>query len=176
MEVRTPAELASIAGIIIPGGESTAIALIAEASGMLEPLRSFVREPKKVSFHLLLCEHDGALWLFPDFRIWQAVWGTCAGLIMLSEHVEGQKAGGQAVLGGLDVTTVRNYFGRQLDSFVADSFVVPVLEDGERRPFPAVFIRAPVVTATHSPDVEVLASVPAKPTDTGRQGTHRLCW
>jgi hypothetical protein len=89
---------------------------------------------------------------------------------MMSDQVEGQKAGGQAVLGGLEVTTARNYFGRQLDSFVADSVTVPALEDGAR-PFPAVFIRAPVVTAIHSADVEVLASVPAKPTDPERKGT-----
>jgi 5'-phosphate synthase pdxT subunit len=100
----------------------------------------------------------------------QAVWGTCAGLIMMSNHVEGQKAGGQAVLGGFEISTARNYFGRQLDSFVADTLTVPALADGDR-PFPAVFIRAPAVTAVHSPDVEVLASVPAKPTDAQHKGT-----
>jgi 5'-phosphate synthase pdxT subunit len=141
IEVRTPAQLESVDGLLIPGGESTAMALIAEASGLLEPLRAFVRNSHK------------------------AVWGTCAGLIMLSEHVEGQKAGGQAVLGGLDVSTARNYFGCQLNSFVADTLTVPALEDGDTKPFPAVFIRAPAVTAVHSPNVEVLATVPAKPTD-----------
>jgi 5'-phosphate synthase pdxT subunit len=90
---------------------------------------------------------------------------------MLSDHVEGQKAGGQAVLGGFEISTARNYFGRQVDSFVADTITVPALPDGDR-PFPAVFIRAPAVTAVHSPDVEILASVPAKPSDTDRKGTR----
>jgi len=89
---------------------------------------------------------------------------------MLSNRVQGQKAGGQAVLGGFDVETARNYFGRQLDSFVANSVTVPILEDGQR-PFPAVFIRAPAVTAVLSPEVEILATVPAKPTDSERKGT-----
>jgi glutamine amidotransferase PdxT len=48
VEVRTSAQLESVDGLLIPGGESTAIALIAEASGLLEPLRSFIRHPRKV--------------------------------------------------------------------------------------------------------------------------------
>jgi 5'-phosphate synthase pdxT subunit len=48
IEVRTPAQLESVDGLLIPGGESTAMALIAEASGLLEPLRAFVRDPRKV--------------------------------------------------------------------------------------------------------------------------------
>ncbi len=48
VEVRTSAQLESVDGLLIPGGESTAMALIAEASGLLEPLRSFIRHPRKV--------------------------------------------------------------------------------------------------------------------------------
>ncbi|KAL6075075.1 Senecionine N-oxygenase [Balamuthia mandrillaris] len=92
--VREPHQLHSssspLDGLIIPGGESTSMVLIAERTNMIEPLRGFVRDPKK------------------------AVWGTCAGLILLSNHVEGQKEGGQAVLGGLEVSCSRNYFGRQV--------------------------------------------------------------
>ena len=120
VEVRTAAQLDGLDGIIIPGGESTAMGLIAERLGLLEPLRVWVKAGKPI-------------------------WGTCAGMIFLAEHVEDQKIGGQPLLGGLDVTVNRNYFGRQVDSFQA------VLEtslsgEGATSP-PVIFIRAPVITA-----------------------------
>ncbi|RFU34948.1 hypothetical protein B7463_g1386, partial [Scytalidium lignicola] len=123
LEVRTPAELASCDALIIPGGESTAISLVAQRSGMLEPLREVQRHP---------------------------TWGTCAGLILLSESANKTKTGGQDLIGGLDVRVNRNHFGRQIESFQAD-LDLPFLaedkseEEASPRPFKAIFIRAPVV-------------------------------
>lgn len=85
------------------------------------------------------------------------VWGTCAGLILLARDVGHE----QPLIGTLDVTVQRNAFGRQVDSFEAD-LGVPVLDEPER-PFPAVFIRAPIITYA-GPDVQVLARLD----DTGR--------
>lgn len=118
IEVRTPAELASCAALVLPGGESTAISLIAERCGLLEPLRDFVKLQRK------------------------PVWGTCAGLILLAESANKSKATGQELIGGLDVRVQRNYFGRQVESFEA-GLKLSFLEGQE--PFHSVFIRAPVV-------------------------------
>ena len=78
------------------------------------------------------------------------MWGTCAGLILLARD------GGsdQPLIGQLDVSVQRNAFGRQIDSFETD-LLVPALTE-PRRPFRAVFIRAPIITSV-GPDVEVLA-------------------
>lgn len=128
-EVRKPEELDGLDGLIIPGGESTSMALIAERWGLVQPLKTWVAAGKPT-------------------------WGTCAGMILLSDKATGQKQGGQALIGGLDVTVNRNYFGRQIDSFEAD-LTVPALGDP---PVHAVFIRAPAITET-GPKVEVLADL-----------------
>ncbi len=118
-EVRTPDQLSNCDALIIPGGESTAISLVAERSGLLQPLREFV----KVSRH--------------------PTWGTCAGLILLAESANRTKQGGQELIGGIDVRVNRNHFGRQTESFQAN-LDLPFLGKGED-PFRAVFIRAPIV-------------------------------
>ncbi|MDE0199085.1 MAG: pyridoxal 5'-phosphate synthase glutaminase subunit PdxT [Caldilineaceae bacterium] len=128
-EVRLAKELDDLDGLIIPGGESTSMGLVAERWGLVEPLRRWV--------------HGG-----------RPTWGTCAGMILLAENATGQKLGGQALIGGLDVTVNRNYFGRQVDSFEAD-LDVPALGG---TPFHAVFIRAPAITAV-AENVETLATV-----------------
>ncbi len=130
-EVRLAAQLDDLDGLIIPGGESTSMGLVAERWGLVEPLRQWV--------------HGG-----------RPTWGTCAGMILLAERATGQKLGGQALIGGLDVTVNRNYFGRQVDSFEAE-LEVPALGEA---PFHAVFIRAPAITAV-AEDVETLATVAA---------------
>lgn len=135
VEVRKPEQLVDLDGLIIPGGESTSIGLIAERWGLVEPLRAWVR--------------DG-----------NPTWGTCAGMILLAEQAVGQKQGGQALIGGLDVIVNRNYFGRQIHSFEAD-LDAPVLGDP---PFRAVFIRAPAITATGD-QVEVLSEIQADEAD-----------
>jgi len=127
VEVRKPDQLATLDGLIIPGGESTTMGLIAERWGLVEPLREWVHSHRPT-------------------------WGTCAGMILLAEQATGQKQGGQPLLGGLDITVNRNYFGRQTESFET-LLTVPQLGDP---PFHAVFIRAPAITAIGD-NVEVLA-------------------
>ncbi|KAH7101398.1 SNO glutamine amidotransferase [Auriculariales sp. MPI-PUGE-AT-0066] len=137
LAVRTPTELSQCHALIIPGGESTTIALLARLSELLEPLRDWVRHGRPT-------------------------WGTCAGAILLAgAGVEGTKKGGQEVLGGLDVRIARNGFGSQVESFEAN-LQVDGLRDAHR-PFPGVFIRAPVVLSLHQdsshPPIRVLARV-----------------
>lgn len=129
IEVRTPAELASCAALILPGGESTAISLIAERCGLLQPLRDFVKLQRK------------------------PVWGTCAGLILLAESANKSKATGQELIGGLDVRVQRNYFGRQVESFEA-GLNLRFLEG--QALFHSVFIRAPVVERVLNEGVEAV--------------------
>ena len=78
-------------------------------------------------------------------------WGTCAGLILLAEAANQTKKGGQELIGGLDVRVNRNHFGRQIESFQAN-LDLPFLQeadgkdfDSSRKPFRAIFIRAPIV-------------------------------
>lgn len=72
-------------------------------------------------------------------------WGTCAGLILLAESANRTKKGGQDLIGGLDVRVNRNHFGRQAESFQAPLDLPFLGSVGQTDPFPAVFIRAPVV-------------------------------
>jgi pyridoxal 5'-phosphate synthase pdxT subunit len=125
--VRRPAELDQVDGIVMPGGESTTIYKLARTFGLFEPLRDAIRAG------------------LPAF-------GTCAGMIMLADHIEGGIAG-QETIGGLDVVVRRNAFGRQVDSFEADLDVT-----GFEQPFHAMFIRAPWVEKVGQ-DVEVVARV-----------------
>ncbi|KAK9456198.1 class I glutamine amidotransferase-like protein [Dipodascopsis uninucleata] len=122
IEVRTPEQLHLCDGLIIPGGESTSISLIAERGGLLEPLRNFVRVDCK------------------------PVWGTCAGMILLADEASRAKKGGQELIGGLHVRCQRNHFGRQVESFTC-AIDMPFLSsyNGIDDPFTAVFIRAPIV-------------------------------
>lgn len=117
IEVRTPEELGRCDALVIPGGESTAISLVAERTGLLDPLRQFVKIQKK------------------------PVWGTCAGMILLAERATKTRKEGQELIGGLDIVVRRNHFGRQTESFVQK---LPIPVAGEE-PFECVFIRAPVV-------------------------------
>jgi 5'-phosphate synthase pdxT subunit len=127
LAVRRPAELAQVDGIVIPGGESTTMSKLARTFEILDPLREAV--------------HGG----LPAF-------GTCAGMIMLAEHIEDGIAG-QETVGGLDVVVRRNAFGRQVDSFEADLDVT-----GFADKFHALFIRAPWVEKVGQA-VEVVARV-----------------
>ncbi|KZM26179.1 Pyridoxal 5'-phosphate synthase (glutamine hydrolyzing) [Ascochyta rabiei] len=124
IEVRTPHELARCEGLIIPGGESTTMSLVAARSGILEPLRGFVKVQRKPT------------------------WGTCAGLILLAESANRTKRGGQELIGGLDVRVNRNHFGRQQESFQAHlnlPFLGHTADKSADQPYRCVFIRAPVV-------------------------------
>jgi 5'-phosphate synthase pdxT subunit len=117
--VRLPEQLEGLDGLVVPGGESTAILHLMRLYGLDEALRQF-RGP---------------------------VFGTCAGMIVLDRDR----------LGLVDVTTRRNAFGRQVASFETDVEV-----EGEERPFPGVFIRAPWIESA-GPGVEVLAEVDGHP-------------
>lgn len=92
--VRTATELAKVAGLVIPGGESTTIGKLARIFNVFEPIRQAISNG------------------LPTF-------GTCAGLIMLADEITGG-IDDQETFGGLDVTVQRNAFGNQLDSFEAD--------------------------------------------------------
>jgi 5'-phosphate synthase pdxT subunit len=122
--VRTAAELANLDGLIIPGGESTAIGKLAVRWGLLNPLHQFVDAGKPV-------------------------WGTCAGMIFLAADIgQTPDAGGAHIvptrLAVMDIKVDRNAYGRQVDSFEAD-LAVDFLPD--QTPFPAIFIRAPRIEA-----------------------------
>jgi 5'-phosphate synthase pdxT subunit len=126
--VRRPEELARCDALVLPGGESTTMYKLARSFELFEPLVERI--------------HGG----MPAF-------GTCAGMIMLADHIEDGIAG-QETLGGLDITVRRNAFGRQVDSFEGD-----IEFDGFGEPVHAVFIRAPWVE-TLGPDVQPLATIP----------------
>ena len=99
-EVRLPRELEGLDGLIIPGGESTAIVRLLRTSNLIEPLKSLAAEG------------------FP-------MWGTCAGMILLAKRLD---ATGTPALDAIDIGVRRNAFGRQVDSFEAD-LPVPALGD-----------------------------------------------
>ncbi len=124
VEVRLPEDLVDVDGLILPGGESTTMRRLIRRWGLAEPILDLAR--------------SGA-----------PIFGTCAGMIVLSRAIAG---GEEPVLPLLDVIVERNAFGRQLDSFETD-LDVPIL--GER-PVHAIFIRAPIIEGA-GPDVDVLA-------------------
>jgi pyridoxal 5'-phosphate synthase pdxT subunit len=111
VEVRTAEQLAGVDCLVIPGGESTTMGKLARAGGLVQPLR------------------ERAAAGMPIF-------GTCAGMIVLAERVEG----GEPLFDLLDITVRRNAYGRQVDSFEADLDV-----EGIDHPVRGVFIRAPRV-------------------------------
>jgi len=130
VQVRTPEDLASVHGLILPGGESTTISRLLRSAHLQGTMVERARR--------------GDLALF----------GTCAGLILLSSqaaNAERDVAGKDIeLLGLLDAEVDRNAFGRQKDSFEAE------LEVDGVGTIPAVFIRAPVLTRCWAP-TEVLA-------------------
>jgi len=126
-EVRTPVDLEGLQGLIIPGGESTTIAHLLDLHDLRDPL----------------CK---------QIQTGLAVWGTCAGLILLAKQDDNDVP---RSLGLMNIQVKRNAYGSQIDSFFLESKMA-VLGD---HPFPTVFIRAPVIT-TIGTDVEVLATLP----------------
>jgi 5'-phosphate synthase pdxT subunit len=124
VEVRLPRDLDEIAGLILPGGESTTMRRLIDRWGLREPILELGR--------------SGA-----------PIFGTCAGMIILSTEIAG---GEEPVLPLLHVIVERNAFGRQLDSFETE-LTVPILGD---TPVHAIFIRAPIVDEI-GPEVDVLA-------------------
>ncbi|NLE84692.1 MAG: pyridoxal 5'-phosphate synthase glutaminase subunit PdxT [Chloroflexi bacterium] len=126
-EVRLPEHLDGLDGLILPGGESTAIGKLMVAYGLLDAIREFGQT--------------------------RAIWGTCAGAILLSKDV----GTNQALLGLMDITIERNAFGRQLDSFVID-LPVPFLEPSQPD-YHLTFIRGPIITQVYG-QAEPLMTLP----------------
>lgn len=143
IEVRNAEQLSICDALIIPGGESTTIALVAARSDLLDPLRDFVKYAILISG----TTHSGRANRKTCRVQRKPTWGTCAGLILLAESANRIKQGGQDLIGGLDVRVNRNHFGRQVESFQAplDLTFVENAEGMPIGPFPGVFIRAPVV-------------------------------
>lgn len=130
VEVRLPRHLEGLDGLIIPGGESTTIGKLMVDFDLLEPIRNFGRS--------------------------HAIWGTCAGAILLSKDVHRS----QPLLGLMDITIQRNAFGRQVASFEAELEVPELNRFGESpRPYHAIFIRAPIIESVHG-EARVLATLP----------------
>ena len=129
-EVRLPAHLDRLDGLIMPGGESTTIGKLAVAYGLMEPLRQFGKS--------------------------SAVWGTCAGAILLSKDARRD----QPLLGLMDITVLRNAFGAQVDSFEADLDIEALkLATNSTAPYHAVFIRAPIIESVRGA-ARVLSALP----------------
>jgi 5'-phosphate synthase pdxT subunit len=129
-EVRLPAQLKGLDGLIIPGGESTTIGKLAVAYNLMDPLKEFGQR--------------------------HAIWGTCAGAIFLSKDVRRD----QPLLGLMDIKVERNAFGRQVDSFEEDLDVPELKQATHSKDdYHAVFIRAPIIESV-SGDAKVLAAVP----------------
>lgn len=129
--VRRPGDLDRIDGLVLPGGESTTIMRLAAAFDLLDDLRAYIGAGRPV-------------------------YGSCAGMILLADRLDGAPAG-QGTLGGIDATVRRNAFGRQVDSFETDVRIT-----GLERPVRAVFIRAPRVDSV-GPGVEVLGTLESGP-------------
>ena len=131
-EVRTAEELSQVDALVIPGGESTTLGLIATRQGLVEPLRAFVAA--------------------------KPTWGTCAGLIFLADSVSSQMKTGQTMIGGVAVNAERNAFGRQVESYETQLDLYDIQEEPALRytnEVPMVFIRAPCITKVLSDKCKV---------------------
>ncbi|MBP1763699.1 MAG: Glutamine amidotransferase subunit pdxT [Firmicutes bacterium] len=129
VEIRKPEELDQVQGLVIPGGESTTIGKLMVEWGLMEKIKARAAQG-------------------------MAIYGTCAGMIMLAKEIIGSD---QPRLGLMDIKVQRNAFGRQRESFEAE-MDVPELGD---IPLRAVFIRAPYIEEA-GPGVQALAKVHGK--------------
>ena len=124
-EVRTASDLKGLDGLLIPGGESTAIAKLLVNFGIIDPLLRRINSG-------------------------MPVFGTCAGMILLSTEISGYD---QFHLGCLDISVERNAYGRQLESFESETLISSLGQE----PFRTIFIRAPKITRLGK-NVEVLGT------------------
>ena len=125
-EVRLPEQMDALDGLIIPGGESTTLSRLMSIYHLREPVARMAAEGR-------------------------AVWGTCAGMIMLAREITEQDP---VPLGLMDIGVRRNAFGRQVDSFEQELQIAPLAPE----PYHCIFIRAPVVIRVGTP-VDVLATL-----------------
>jgi len=128
-EVRTREDLADCDGLILPGGESTTQLQFLQEEGLYEAIKKFAAEDK-------------------------AIFGTCAGAILLATEVKNPH---QESLGLLDMTVLRNGYGRQVHSDVVSG-----PSTLKKDPLEMVFIRGPIFERV-GPDVSVLAEFAGKP-------------
>ena len=129
LEVRTPADLAGVDALVMPGGESSTMSQLLESSGVLAAISARISEG-------------------------MAVFGTCAGMILLAAEVLDGRAD-QRCFGAIDISVRRNAYGRQVDSFEADI-------DTAGGSFHGVFIRAPRIERV-GPGVETVGSLHGEP-------------
>jgi 5'-phosphate synthase pdxT subunit len=130
IEVKLPDQLEQLSGLVIPGGESTTMMKLMHSYDLIGPVKK-------------LAARD------------VPVWGTCAGMICLATDAVNPDGTPMETLGLMDMTVKRNAFGRQVDSFETNLQLTAL----RGRPFPAVFIRAPLIERVGS-SVEVLARLP----------------
>jgi 5'-phosphate synthase pdxT subunit len=128
-EVRLPKDLEDLSGLVIPGGESTTITKLISMYGFDKAIPEFHNQGK-------------------------AIWGTCAGAIVVSHEVIGYP--NQLRLNLIDISVERNAYGRQVDSFEAEVTIEPL------GPYHAIFIRAPRIVRVGN-NVKVLASFKDNP-------------
>ena len=125
-EVRLPYQLGGLDGLIIPGGESTTLSRLMTIYELREPIQKMASDGK-------------------------AIWGTCAGMIMMASEITEKDP---IPLRLMDITVIRNAFGRQIDSFEQDLTVKSL----DPLPYHAIFIRAPIISRVGL-EVEVLATL-----------------
>ena len=125
-EVRLPHQLRALDGLIIPGGESTTLSRLMTIYELREPIQNMASSGK-------------------------AIWGTCAGMIMMASEITEKDP---VPLGIMDITVIRNAFGRQIDSFEQDITIKSL----DPVPYHGIFIRAPIISRVGN-EVQILASL-----------------
>lgn len=130
VKIKKPEELQKLDGLILPGGESTTISKLIKKQNFLEPIIKMKKQGK-------------------------AVWGTCAGLILMAKEIENEE---NICLGLIDIKVKRNAYGSQLDSFICKKSI-PKISD---QPIELIFIRAPIITDWGN-DVKILTKINGTP-------------
>jgi pyridoxal 5'-phosphate synthase pdxT subunit len=141
--VRRPSDLPGLSGLVLPGGESTALLKLLESEGLWDPIVKFAKS--------------------------RPIFGTCAGAILMADQVENPN---QSSLGLIRMTVRRNAYGRQLSSSIRHVETSPELNVNRKTgpPMEAVLIRAPIITEVGT-EVEVLATMDGQPVVV-RQGQY----
>jgi 5'-phosphate synthase pdxT subunit len=140
IEVRLPKDLEGLDGLIIPGGESTAIGKLATTYGLMDPLRDFAHK--------------------------KAVWGTCAGMIFMAKEIGEDRP----LLGVMDIEVERNAFGRQVDSFEAELAVPALDNGSRQPFPAVFIRAPRLVAADEKEDVEIVARLEDGTAVAARQG------
>jgi len=118
IEIRTPSDLEGVHGIIIPGGESTAISKLLKITGLLDSIENWT-------------------------KVGKPIWGTCAGLILLSKEITSSNVLETSHISStLEICVERNYFGPQIASFISPLIAIDKNFPGGE----GIFIRAPSIT------------------------------